>query len=262
MTQSQPAAVSLEGKRLLITGAASGIGAACVQLAHASGARVAALDLNTTGLEHLEARMDAPEGVFFETADLTATGHLPATVERCTAQLGGLDGLVNAAGLFQTRPMDAITPDDFDRLFDVNVKALLFVMRAAVEEMTDGGSIVNLASTAARVPRPLSAHYAATKAAVVSLTRSASVFWAPGVRVNALCPGVIHTPMIDGILSEQAAHHDTTPRDLRRQWESQNPMGRLGTPTEVAEAACWLLSDAASYITGESLGVNGGADDI
>lgn len=249
---------SLAGKAVLVTGGASGIGAACAELAAAGGARVLALDIDEAGLAALAERT----GVQYEVADLTDTDRLPDLIRVAADRLGGLDGVVNAAGVFQTRAILDITPADFDRMFAVNVRGLFFVQQAAARVMT-GGSIVNIASTAARVPRPVSSHYAASKAAVVSLSRSASVAWADrGIRVNSVCPGVIETPMIDAILTEQAGLAGVTPAELHARWRAANPLGRLGTPREVAELVTFLLSDAAAYITGESIGVNGGADDI
>ncbi|HEY9409230.1 MAG TPA: SDR family NAD(P)-dependent oxidoreductase [Jiangellaceae bacterium] len=250
---------TLIGKAVLVTGGASGIGAACAALAAEAGARVLAVDVDAAGLE----RLAAASGVQYEVADLAEAERLPDLVADAAGRLGGLDGFVSAAGVFQTKAMLDITPADFDRMFAVNVRGLFFLQQAAARAMTGGGSIVNIASTAARVPRPVSSHYAAGKAAVVSLSRSASVAWADrGIRVNAVCPGVIETPMIDAIRAEQAALLGVTPGELDARWRAANPLGRLGTPREVAELVAFLLSDAAGYVTGESIAVNGGADDI
>lgn len=250
---------TLIGKAVLVTGGASGIGAACAALAAEAGARVLAVDVDAAGLE----RLAAASGVQYEVADLTEAERLADLVADAAGRLGGLDGAVNAAGVFQTKAMLDITPADFDRMFAVNVRGLFFVQQAAARAMTGGGSIVNIASTAARVPRPVSSHYAAGKAAVVSFSRSASVAWADrGIRVNAVCPGVIETPMIDAIRAEQAELLGVTPGELDARWRAANPLGRLGTPREVAELVTFLLSDAAGYVTGESIAVNGGADDI
>lgn len=252
---------NLTGKSVLVSGAASGIGAACAELAQARGAEVFAVDHDAAGLTALAERL----GVAYEVGDLTDVDQAPALVGRCAAALGGLDGLVNAAGTFQTRAMSDITAADFDRVFGVNVRALFFLQQAAAASMASsgGGSIVNIASTAARVPRPMSSHYAASKAAVVSLTRSASVAWASaGIRANSICPGVIETPMLQGIRRDHARLFSTTPESIAASWRDANPLGRLGRPSEVAELATFLLSDAADYITGESMGINGGTDDI
>lgn len=251
---------ALAGKAVLVTGAGSGMGAACAELASARGARVFGVDRDRSGLEALAGRI----GAHYEVCDLSEVD-APALVGRCCELLGGLDGLVNAAGVFQTRELLEIGPDDFDRMFTVNVRALFFLQQAAAVEMKgrDGGSIVNFASTAARVPRPMSSHYAASKAAVVSLSRSAGAALAKhGVRVNAVCPGVVETPMIDAIREDWAKRSDTSADEIDASWREAHPMARLGLPAEVAEVVVFLLSDAAAYVNGESIGVNGGTDDL
>jgi D-sorbitol dehydrogenase (acceptor) len=251
---------TLEGKTVLVTGAGSGMGAACAELAAAKGARVFAVDRDSAGLEQLAGRT----GVYREVCDL-AEVDAAALVRRCCEATGRLDGLVSAAGVFQTRELLDITPDDFDRMFAINVRALFFLLQAAAREMAerDGGSIVNFASTAARVPRPMSSHYAASKAAVVSFSRSAGAALAKhGVRVNAVCPGVVETPMIEAIRHEWAQLSDSSAADIDASWREAHPMGRLGLPREVAEVVVFLLTDAAAYVNGESIGVSGGTDDL
>jgi NAD(P)-dependent dehydrogenase (short-subunit alcohol dehydrogenase family) len=251
---------ALAGKTVLVTGAASGMGAACAELAADRGARVFAVDRDRPGLEELGRRTGAQHEVC-DLADVDA----PALVRRCCEATGGLDGLVNAAGVFQTRGLLEISANDFDRMFAINVRSLFFLQQAAAREMAErgGGSIVNFASTAARVPRPVSSHYAASKAAVVSFSRSAGAALARhGVRVNAVCPGVVETPMIEAIRHEWAELFDKPAADIDASWRELHPMGRLGLPQEVAEVVVFLLSDAAAYVNGESIGVNGGTDDL
>lgn len=251
----------LAGKRIIVTGAASGMGAACVELALRRGATVAAMDRDAAGLE----RLAGDDRVHSLVQDLTDVEGAVACLERGIEELGGVDGLVNAAGIFQTEEFLRVSVDDFDRMFAINLRALFFLTQAAARHMAErkGGSIVNFASTAARIPRPISSHYAASKAAVVSVSRSAAAALAArAVRVNAVCPGVIATPMIDSILDDRARRFETSETEIEAEWRQQHPMGRLGEPREVAEVVAFLLSDAASYVTGESVGVNGGSDDI
>ena len=249
----------LAGKAILITGAASGLGAACAALAAEYDGRLLLVDIDRAGVTRLGADLDAK----IEVCDVSDVENAGRLIARCVDEFGRLDGLVNAAGVFQTKPLIEISPPDFDRILSVNLRATFFLLQAAAMTMTKNGSgsIVNFSSTAGRVGRPLAAHYAAAKAAVIALTQSAATALAPsGVRVNAVCPGLIETPMIDRIRQERTAVLSTTTAAIQERWESLIPFGRLGTPTEVASVVVFLLSDAASYVTGESIGVTGGTD--
>src|SRR5688572_28945185 len=151
----------LDGKVVLVTGAGSGMGAACAELATHQGARVYAVDRDGDRLTDVAERI----GARYEVGDLTELD-ARAVVARCIAELGGLDGLVNAAGIFKPGRLLEITEEQIDLTFAVNVRALFFLQQAAAASMVErgsGGSIVNFASTAARVPRPITSHYAATK---------------------------------------------------------------------------------------------------
>jgi D-sorbitol dehydrogenase (acceptor) len=215
---------TLTGKSIIITGAASGMGAACAELARSRGAQVLAVDRDE---RRLAAAADGI-GVPYHVCDLSHAERLDEAVDHCVRAFGRVDGLVNAAGVHQTREMPDITPHDFDRLFAVNVRGLFFMQQAAARAMSEGGGIVNVASTAARLPRPVTSHYAATKAAVVSITRSAAVALASrGIRVNSVCPGVIETPMIEAIRRQEADLLHTTPAEVNARWRAANPMGRL-----------------------------------
>ena len=262
MTGSSPTSLpQLHGKTVVVTGAASGMGVACAELAQARGAHVVAVDRDEAGLGALAERT----GISCEVTDLSNVETLPPLVERWALEHGPIEGLVNAAGIFQTAAILDITPDDFDRMFAINGRGLFFMQQAVARHMAQarGGSIVNFASTAARIPRPISSHYAASKAAVVSVTRSAAAALGPsGIRVNAVCPGIIETPMIEAVLRERSEVFGTTPGELRQSWVSAHPMRRLGRPSEVAEVVTFLLSDAASYVSGESIGVHGGSEDV
>jgi NAD(P)-dependent dehydrogenase (short-subunit alcohol dehydrogenase family) len=241
----------MEGKVVVVTGAASGLGKACAALLAERGATV-------IGVDRQEA--EPPPGGSWETVDLTDLEMIPAIMRRCVENQGRLDGLVNAAGVMDTRRLLDIREKDFDRVFSINVRSAFFIMQAAAVEMQrSGGSIVIFASTAGRIGRPLAAHYAASKAATASLAQSASLALAgEGIRVNAISPGLIETPMLRGIRAARTELGAESPEEVRARWENSVPLGRLGAATEVAEVVAFLISDAAAYVTGEDIGIHGG----
>lgn len=251
---------SLDGKAILVTGAASGLGAACAALAAERGAQVLLADRDAERLEQVAGELGMP----WEVCDVTGTDAVERLAQACTEQLGRVNGLVSAAGVTHTVPLLEITPEDFDRVVAVNLRAPFFLQQAVARRMVEAGtrgSIVNFSSTAGRVGRPLASVYALTKAAIINLTRSGALALAPhGVRVNAVTPGIVETPMIEAIRQRRADVQGTTPEAIQQGWEQSVPLGRLGTPAEVAETVAFLLSDASSYITGEQIGITGGTD--
>lgn len=251
----------LEGKSVLITGAASGLGAACAAVASAEGAQIVLSDLDEEGIERVA--KDLPGEASCVVCDVTDVEAARALVDRCVSQFGRIDGLANAAGIFDTRPLLEIEPEHFDRIFNVHVRGAFFLTQAAARHMVrqQNGSIVNFSSSAGRYPRPMAAHYAAAKAAVLLLTRSAAVALAPSnVRVNAVCPGLIETPMIDRIRHERSGLLGVSTDAIQERWKELVPMHRLGEASEVADVVAFLLSDRATYITGEGIGITGGTD--
>jgi NAD(P)-dependent dehydrogenase (short-subunit alcohol dehydrogenase family) len=251
---------SLDGKIVLVTGAASGLGAASATLAAERGAQVLLADFDAEHVREVAERVDMP----WEPCDVADPAQSERLAASCAARLGGIDGLVSAAGVSHTGPLLEITPEDFDRVIAVNLCGAFFVQQAVARRMVQagsGGSIVNFSSTAGRVGRPLASVYALTKSAVRNMTRSAAVaLAAEGVRVNAVTPGIVETPMVEAIRHARAAVVGTTPEAIQRGWEAAVPLGRLGTPDEVAEIVAFLLSDASSYGTGEEIGATGGTD--
>lgn len=238
------------GRRILVTGAARGIGATIAARFLAEGARVALVDRDETGLAAATAELggDAVVPVGVDLADADATR---VAVARAVEELGGLDVCVNNAGLFAKAPLLSIDVDDWDALFAVNVRAALVVIQAATPALvaSDAGRIVNIASMAAKVGTPGEAHYAASKAALVALTRIAALeLGADGITVNAVCPGYV--------LTEMGA--DTRTPEQVAAWSSQSPLGRLATPDDVADVVLFLASPAGSYLTGQAVNVTGG----
>lgn len=255
---------SLRGKTVIVSGAASGLGLASARAALAAGAEVCASDLDEARLRAVWAGASARSEVFVEPADLVKDEAGEQLVAATRHRFGKVDGLVSCAGVFDTRPLLDIGPGDFDRIFAIHARGAFFLMQAMARAIVDQGtpgSIVNFASTAGRQGRPLAAHYAAAKAAVISFSRSAAVALAPAaIRVNCLCPGLIETPMIAEIRQQRSVLLGISSEEVTDGWRRLVPLGRLGTADEVSAVAVFLLSDAASYVTGEAIGITGGTD--
>lgn len=248
----------LEGKVALVTGAGSGIGQAAAMRFAAEGASVAALDIRPE-LASLTAMMIDKE---HEGQALALAGNVAVAVEVETAvdlavaEFGRLDVLYNNAGVDSSGSVADAAEDDWDRAFGVNAKGTFLVSRAAVPHMGDGGSIVNQGSVAGLVGVPNFAAYCASKGAVVALTRSMAVDLAPrGIRVNVICPGTVYTPLMEPML--RARGNGDLQAGLAKTL-LKYPIGRLGTPEEIANVALFLASDEASFMTGAVITPDGG----
>jgi 3-oxoacyl-[acyl-carrier protein] reductase len=228
----------LNGQCALITGAASGIGLAAAAALSAAGAMVIGLDLNDTtrGLEVLK-------------ADVTSEDDIARAVGLAAAKLGGLDIVVNSAGIALDAPLNALAVADLDRMYAVNLRGPLLVVRACLPHLRSGARVINIASELAYVGRAGASAYCATKGGVVSLTRALARELAPRVLVNAIAPGPTDTPFLQ---------FASLPLQLQ-QMELSNPLGRIGRPEEIAAAIVFLASPRASFITGHCLNVDGGA---
>ncbi len=234
------------GRRVAVTGAGSGIGAATARLLLARGWRVACLDRDAAAAGRLAG---AAATIVVDVADEAAVIGAFATVRE---RLGGLDALATCAGVFDTTPFFDITAETYRRIHDVNVIGTFLCIREGARIMEAGARICTVASVAGLRGGGLSgtAAYASSKGAVLALTKNAARILGPkGVAVNTIAPGVIDTPFIAGPLAEPGT---------RQRLEGLAYFGRLGRPEEIAEAICWLLSPEASFVHGATLVADGG----
>lgn len=253
----------LAGKVVLVTGAASGIGRAVAVACVAEGAAVAGLDLDRSGLEGLQRELgDQGNGEFeLAVADVTSADQVEGATSALLARRGRIDVLVNAAGISTMARAVDLTEDDWDRTMAVNAKGVFLTTRAVLPSMIDRrmGNVVNIASAAGKRGSRTLSHYCASKFAVIGFTQSVALeVAASGVRVNSVCPGLIATPMQEREITWEATLRGTTAQAVRDRYLAAVPMGRIGTPHDVAAAVVFLASDDSAYITGESIDVGGG----
>jgi NAD(P)-dependent dehydrogenase (short-subunit alcohol dehydrogenase family) len=247
----------VEGKVAVVTGGASGIGRATAGALAAEGARVAIADVDEAGGERVAAAVrEAGGDAFFRRTDVRSMAEVEAVVAAAADRHGRLDVLVNNAAVAVPGSAGEVAEADWARVLDVNLSGVWRGMRAAIPRMLaqGGGSIVNLGSVQGHVGFVGWAAYAAAKGGIDALTRQAAVEYAPlGIRVNAVVPGTIMTEMNEAIMRASP-----DPDAVMAGWLAMHPMGRIGQPAEVAAAIVFLASDDASFITGESLRVDGG----
>jgi NAD(P)-dependent dehydrogenase (short-subunit alcohol dehydrogenase family) len=237
----------------LVTGGTRGVGLAVARQLADEGAQVVVVGRNP---DHGAAAADAIPGARFVAGDVRRAADCDHAVAETTERFGRLDVLVNNAGvIYRNRTVDRLTEAEWDETFDVNVKGAFLMTRAALPALRlSRGTIVNVASYVGLVGFAGAAAYAASKAALVSLTRSLALDHArEGIRVNAVCPGSVDTDMIHA-----AWNAFPDPAAARKAWEEKHPLGRIATPDEVALAVLFLASDEARFITGVALPVDGG----
>lgn len=237
----------LTGKRAVITGAAQGIGKAIAERFAAEGARLLLADIDGPKVAAVAAAL----GQQACTTDVAQKAAVEALIAAAVERLGGLDVLVNNAGVTHAASLDALTEDDFDRVMAINLKSALWGTQAAARVMAPGSAIINMSSVNAVLAIPNQIPYAVSKSALKQLTNVTALALAEkGIRVNAIGPGSIETEMLAGILAEDEAARD---RIL-----SRTPLRRCGTPEEVAAVALFLASDDSSYLTGQTIYPDGG----
>jgi NAD(P)-dependent dehydrogenase (short-subunit alcohol dehydrogenase family) len=241
MAAASHAARRLEGRRIVITGAGSGIGKATALRFAGEGARLALLDLDPGRLEETVQRTG---GHGFQ-ADVSKEASITEAVDRAAKSLGGIDGLVNVAGIMRIGPMGEVPTDVWRQVLDVNLTGTYLVSRCCLPWMQKeaGASIVNIASAAGLLPNaPGLTAYAASKGGVVNLTRAMAAELAPKIRVNCVCPGMVDTPMAEGFRANVGNY----------------ALKRIADPDEIASVILFLISADGSYMTGATLAADGG----
>jgi meso-butanediol dehydrogenase/(S,S)-butanediol dehydrogenase/diacetyl reductase len=238
----------LKDKRVLITGGAGGIGAATAQRFIEEGSRVAVIDQDEAAGTRLQRDLPLLETLIY--ADVADPLSVTQAFDKLDLQMGGLDILINNAGISIRQPFLDITPKQWQQVISINLNGIFYVAQQAARRMLAGagGVILNMGSSNGLTGYHYYADYNASKAGVIELTRSMALELAPTIRVNAVCPGFIMTPM-------QAAEY--TP-EMRRTFEDKVPLRRLGSPQDVAALFAFLASDDAAFITGQYFVIDGG----
>ncbi|MEP6723497.1 MAG: L-iditol 2-dehydrogenase [Variovorax sp.] len=255
----------LAGRHVLVTGAGGGIGLGIAEACIAEGARCSVVDRGLQAPEAVRMLMQHhPDALAYIGADVTDMAAIARMLAAAQARFGAVHTLVNNAAVFDMAPLLESNEASFDLLFAVNVKGMFFVMQAVLRHMveagTQGASVVNLASQAGRRGEALVSHYCATKAAVISYTQSAALAMAPhGIRVNGIAPGVVDTPMWADVDALFAKYENLPIGEKKRRVGLEVPLGRMGSPAEMAGAVVFLASDDARYITAQTLNVDGGS---
>jgi NAD(P)-dependent dehydrogenase (short-subunit alcohol dehydrogenase family) len=250
----------LGGKVAIVTGAAQGIGRACAERLAREGARLVLCDVNASEGERTAAAIRAGgSDVLFAAGDVGKAADVAKTVAAALAAFGRIDVLVNNAGILDDAPFLELPEAEFDRVLRVNLKGAFLMGQAAAREMVrqgrpagggQAGAIVNMSSINARFALPDHVAYSISKGGISQLTKAMAIALAPhGIRVNAVGPGTIETPLLAGVIKDQAFRHKVL---------SRTPMGRFGQPAEVAAIVAWLASEEASYVTGATVYADGG----
>lgn len=259
------ATTRLSGKVAIVTGAGQGIGRVIALRLAQEGADVAIADLNPkTAAQTAEEIRQLGRRSVVVTVNLAQVSQISPMVGQVVKDLGRVDILVNNAGVVQIKPLLDVTEEEWDRVVDVNMKGLFFCLQAAARQMVTqgaGGRIINMSSVSGRGGRPDSSHYAASKMAVISITRSAALALAKyNILVNALCPGIVPTTMWDQIDEERAQLFGYAPGTARQRLVEMVPLKRVADPSEIAATVAFLASPDGSYITGQAINVDGGME--
>lgn len=246
----------LEERVAIVTGGAKGVGRGCAEALAAAGARVVIADVDTAaGPETAEAIARSGATAMFVETDVRQMAAVEAMIATTVQRWGQLDVLVNNAGDHNSKGLLECSEEDWDYILDLNLKSVFLCSKAAFPALSQSrGAIVNIGSMVGLIGQPNSVAYTASKGGIISMTRSLALdVAAHGIRVNCICPGFVETPLLQRYLEMQP-----NPQELRQEWEAMHPLARLGTPADIGQAVRFLASDAASFITGTILPVEGG----
>ena len=251
----------LDKKIAFVTGAGSGIGEHIARLYAQQGAHVILSDVRVDAAERVASEIQAAGGsTRTQQLDVSEELQVKAALEQVATTEGRLDILVNNAGVSHVGTILETSLEDWERLISVNARGVFLCSKYAVTQMLAqnpaGGILVNIASVAGMIAIDQRFPYSATKGAVISMTRSIAIdFVTRGIRCNAICPGTVHTPFVEGYLARNFAGRED---EVRQQLHARQPIGRMGRPDEIAYAALYLASDEAAFVTGSTLVIDGG----
>ncbi|HLX56385.1 MAG TPA: glucose 1-dehydrogenase [Ktedonobacteraceae bacterium] len=251
----------LDKKIAFVTGAGSGIGEQIARLFAQQGAHVILTDIRVDGAERVAGEIRAAGGsVRAQQLDVADESQVEAAIEQVAATEGRLDILVNNAGISHVGTILETSLQDWERVMSVNAGGVFLCAREGVRQMLAqspvGGVIINMSSVAATIGIDRRLPYCASKGAVLALTRSIAIDFATrGIRCNAICPGTVQTPFVEGYLARNFAGHED---EVRQQLHARQPIGRMGRPDEIAYAALYVASDEATFVTGAALVIDGG----
>lgn len=249
-----------EGRGVVVTGAAQGMGRAIAEAFISEGARVVLADLNEEGVVKTAGELGQNGNTFAVRCDVTKADDVKSLIESAVDKLGAVDVFVNNAGTITMRQVIDLGEDEWDLVMDVNAKGVFLCTRAVLPHMLDrkSGAIVNVASQAGKRGYKLFAHYCASKAAVIVFSKGVALEVAPHVRVNCVCPGIVNTDMMEREYGWEQAMTGEAKESIQKRWMSGIPMGRFQEPEHIARVALFLASDDASEMTGQAINVTGG----
>jgi NAD(P)-dependent dehydrogenase (short-subunit alcohol dehydrogenase family) len=251
----------LDKKIAFVTGAGSGIGEQIARLFAQQGAHVILSDIIVDAAERVASEIRLAGGsTRTQQLDVAEESQVRAAIEHVAATEGRLDILVNNAGVSHVGTILETSLEDWERVISVNARGVFLCSKYAVKQMLaqipSGGILVNIASVAGMIAIDQRFPYSASKGAVISMTRSIAIdFVTQGIRCNAICPGTVHTPFVEGYLARNFAGRED---EVRKQLHARQPIGRMGRPDEIAYAALYLASDEAAFVTGSTLVIDGG----